>query len=445
MAHQIQLSDHFSYGKLLRFTAPSMVMMVFTSIYSMVDGVFVSNFVGKTPFAAINLIMPFLMFLSIVGFIFGSGGSALIAKTIGENNNEKANRIFSMLVVVGALSGIVLGGIGGILVRPIAAMIGASGRLLNDSVVYGQIVLFGLPFLTLQNMFQSLFVTAERPKIGLAVTIISGVLNILLDVVFILIFDWGLVGAAFATVISQAVGGLIPLAYFMLPNTSLLQIVKPVFDFKSLGQTVVNGMSEFFSNLSMAVVSALYNFQLMKYIGEDGVAAYGVIMYITFIFFTLFIGFSMGSAPIVSYNYGAKNDAELKNVFLKSVNIIAFISIVLVVASQFLAKPLALLFAGHDQTMQDLTIKAFRIYSISFLLAGFNGYASAFFTALNNGVVSTILATSRTLVFETFAVMVLPLLFGLDGIWMAALMAEIMALVLTLIFVVKLRSRYRYY
>lgn len=406
MAHQIQLSDHFSYGKLLRFTAPSMVMMVFTSIYSMVDGVFVSNFVGKTPFAAINLIMPFLMFLSIVGFIFGSGGSALIAKTIGENNNEKANRIFSMLVVVGALSGIVLGGIGGILVRPIAAMIGASGRLLNDSVIYGQIVLFGLPFLTLQNMFQSLFVTAERPKIGLAVTVISGVLNILLDVVFILIFDWGLVGAAFATVISQAVGGLIPLAYFMLPNTSLLQIVKPVFDFKSLVQTVINGMSEFFSNLSMAVVSALYNFQLMKYIGEDGVAAYGVIMYITFIFFTLFIGFSMGSAPIVSYNFGAKNDAELKNVFLKSLNIIALISIVLVVASQFLAKPLALLFAGHDQTMQDLTVKAFRIYSISFLLAGFNGYASAFFTALNNGVVSTILATSRTLVFETFDVMV---------------------------------------
>ena len=445
MAHQIQLSDHFSYGKLLRFTAPSMVMMVFTSIYSMVDGVFVSNFVGKTPFAAINLIMPFLMFLSIVGFIFGSGGSALIAKTIGENNNEKANRIFSMLVVVGALSGIVLGGIGGILVRPIAAMIGASGRLLNDCVVYGRIVLFGLPFLTLQNMFQSLFVTAERPKIGLAVTVISGVLNIILDVVFILICDWGLVGAAFATVISQAVGGLIPLAYFMLPNTSLLQIVKPVFDFKSLVQTVINGMSEFFSNLSMAVVSALYNFQLMKYIGEDGVAAYGVIMYITFIFFTLFIGFSMGAAPIVSYNYGAKNDAELKNVFLKSLNIIALISIVLVVASQFLAKPLALLFAGHDQAMQDLTVKAFRIYSISFLLAGFNGYASAFFTALNNGFVSTILATSRTLVFETFAVMVLPLLFGLDGIWMAALMAEIMALVLTLIFVAKMRSRYRYY
>ena len=445
MSRQIQLSDHFSYGKLLRFTAPSMVMMFFTSIYSVVDGIFVSNFVGKTPFAAINLIMPLLMFLSIVGFIFGSGGSALIAKTIGENDNEKANRIFTMLVVVGALSGIVLGGIGGILVRPIAVMLGASGKLLNDSVIYGQIVLFALPFVTLQNMFQSLFVTAERPKIGLAVTVISGLLNILLDVVFIIICDWGLVGAAFATVISQAVGGLIPLVYFMAPNTSLLQIVKPVFDFKALRQTILNGMSEFFSNVSMAVVSALYNFQLMKYIGEDGVAAYGVLMYITFIFFTLFIGFSMGSAPIVSYNYGAKNDAELKNVFLKSVNIIALISIILVVATQFLAKPLALLFASHDQTMQELTVKAFRIYSISFLLAGFNGYASAFFTALNNGVVSTILATGRTLVFETFAVMVLPLIFGLDGIWMAALLAEIMALVLTLAFVVKLRKRYRYY
>lgn len=444
MAQTIQLSDHFSYSKLLRFTLPSMVMMVFTSIYGVVDGIFVSNFVGKTPFAAINLIMPLLMFLGIVGFMFGSGGSALIAKTIGEGNNERANRIFSMLVVVGILSGIVLGVLGYLLVKPVAIMLGATGKLLNDSVVYGQIVLVALPFFTLQNMFQSLFVTAERPKMGLLVTVISGVLNIILDIVFILLFDWGLMGAAFATVLSQVVGGVIPVFYFAFPNTSLLHIVKPLFDFKALWQTTVNGMSEFFSTVSMTVVSALYNYQLMKYIGEDGVAAYGVIMYITFIFFTLFIGFSMGSAPIVSYNYGARNDEELKNVFLKSVHIIALISAGLVIVTQFLARPLALLFAGYDSDLLELTVMAFRIYSISFLLAGFNGYVSSFFTALNNGVVSAVLATARTLVFETIAVLVLPLVFGLDGIWFAVILAEIMALVLSLLMLRKYRVRYHY-
>lgn len=444
MVQTIQLSDHFSYSKLLRFTLPSMVMMVFTSIYGVVDGIFVSNFVGKTPFAAINLIMPLLMFLGIVGFMFGSGGSALIAKTIGEGNNERANRIFSMLVVVGILSGIVLGVLGYLLVKPVAIMLGATGKLLNDSVVYGQIVLVALPFFTLQNMFQSLFVTAERPKMGLLVTVISGVLNIILDIVFILFFDWGLMGAAFATVLSQVVGGVIPVFYFAFPNISLLRIVKPLFDFKALWQTTLNGMSEFFSTVSMTVVSALYNYQLMKYIGEDGVAAYGVIMYITFIFFTLFIGFSMGSAPIVSYNYGARNDVELKNVFLKSVHIIALISAGLVIITQFLARPLSLLFAGYDSDLLELTVMAFRIYCISFLLAGFNGYVSSFFTALNNGVVSAVLATSRTLVFETIAVLVLPLVFGLDGIWFAVILAEIMALVLSLLMLRKYRVQYHY-
>ena len=444
MAQTIQLSDHFSYSKLLRFTLPSMIMMVFTSIYGVVDGIFVSNFVGKTPFAAINLIMPLLMFLGIVGFMFGSGGSALIAKTIGEGNKEKANRIFSMLIVVGILSGIVLSVLGSILVRPVAIMLGATGQLLADCAVYGKIVLVALPFFTLQNMFQSLFVTAERPKMGLLVTVISGVLNILLDIVFILLFDWGLVGAAFATVLSQVAGGVISVFYFACPNTSLLRIVKPLFDFKALWQTTLNGMSEFFSTVSMTVVSVLYNYQLMRYIGEDGVAAYGVIMYITFIFFTLFIGFCMGSAPIVSYNYGARNDVELKNVFLKSVHIIALISAVLVVVTQFLARPLALLFAGYDSELLELTVRAFRIYSISFLLAGFNDYVSAFFTALNNGVVSAVLATARTLVFETFAVLLLPVIFGLDGIWFAVILSELLALALSLPLLRKYKERYHY-
>jgi len=419
-------------------------MMLFTSVYGLVDGIFVSNFVGKTAFAAINLIMPLLMFLGIVGFMFGTGGSALIAKTIGEGDNEKANRIFSMLVVAGLLSGFVLGVLGNLLIEPIAIMLGATGKLLNDCAVYGQIVLYALPFFTLQNMFQSLFVAAERPNIGLQVTVISGVLNIILDVLFIKVFEWGLVGAAFATALSQVVGGVVPVIYFIAPNGSLLSIVKPVVDFKALWQTIYNGMSEFFSTVSMTVLSALYNYQLMKYLGEDGVAAYGVIMYVTFIFFTLFLGYSMGAAPIASYNYGAQSYEKLKNVFLKSLHIIFAISIILVFLTQVLAKPLAMMFTAYDSGLLDLTTKAFRIYSISFLLSGFNGYVSSFFTALNNGFVSAVLATVRTLVFETFAVLVLPLILGIDGIWFAVILAELLTALLSVIMLRKYKDRYSY-
>jgi len=434
----IRLSDHFGYKELLKFTFPSMVMMLFTSIYSVVDGIFVSNFVGKTPFAAINLVMPLLMFLGIIGFMIGSGGSALIAKLLGEENKEKANQVFSMLVLVGIVSGVVFGSIGFMLVKPIVAKLGAADELLSDSVVYGRIILLALPFFILQNMFQALMVTAERPKMGLAVTVISGILNIVLDILFIVVFDWGLKGSAYATLLAQMAGGLIPVMYFLSPNTSLLQIVKPTFDWRALGQTLYNGLSEFFSDISMAVVSILYNYQLMKYIGEDGVAAYGIVMYVTFIFFTLFIGYGIGSAPIVSFHFGAKNQAELKNVFLKSINIIAIMSVVLVYITQVFALPLTKLFVSYDTDLLETTVRAFRIYSLSFLLAGFNGYASGFFTALNNGTVSAIIATGRTLVCETVAVLILPLFFGLDGIWFAALFAEAMALIISGVFIIKL-------
>ena len=402
MSQPINLSDHFTYGKLLRFTLPSMGMMIFTSIYSVVDGLFVSNFAGKTPFAALNLIFPFLMFLSIVGFMFGTGGSALIAKTMGEGKPLTANRIFSMLVCAGFLAGVFFAVVG------------------------------------------SLLVTAERPRLGLRITILSGVLNMALDVLLIGVLGYGLKGAAWATTLSQMCGGLVPLVYFLAPNTSRLHFVRFKIDWVALRQTCFNGMSEFFSNIPNTVVSMLYNYQLMKYIGEDGVAAYGIIMYLAFVFVAIMIGYGMGSAPIVSFHYGAENREELKNVFSKSMTLIAVIGVVQFLLAQILARPLAQIFVGYDPGLHDLTCQAMRIYSFSFLLMGINGYTSAFFTALNNGVVSAALSTYRTLVCETLAVLLLPAIVGVNGIWYAIIFAESAALLLTMAMLLKHRKRYGY-
>lgn len=441
---QILLSDHFTYGKLLRFTVPAMLMMVFTSIYSVVDGLFVSNFAGKTAFAALNLIFPFLMFLSIVGFIFATGGSALIAKTLGEGNPEKANRIFSMLVYAGALAGVLFAIIGWPLLDDISRLLGADEAMVGDCVMYGRILLAALPFFILQIMFQTFMITAERPRLSLAVTLVAGVLNMLLDLLLVGVLGFGLKGAAWATAASQMVGGLIPLAYFLAPNGSRLRLGKPVFDGAALRQTCFNGLSEFFTNISSTVVSMLYNYQLMKYIGEDGVAAFGIIMYLAFVFAAIMIGYSMGSAPIVSYHYGAGNRDELRNVFHKSMILIGSIDFAQFLLAQLLAHPLAHIFVSYDPSLLQLTTRALRIYSVSFLLMGFNGYASAFFTALNNGVVSAVISTNRTLICETLAVLLLPLLFGVDGIWFAIIFAECAALILTTAMLLKHRKRYGY-
>ena len=440
----IQLSDHFGYRRLLRFTLPSIAMMIFISIYSVVDGVFVSNFVGKTPFAAINLMMPFLMLLGVVGFMLGTGGSALVAKTLGEGRRDKANGIFSMLIVVGFLSGIIFTGIGYVFLERIARLLGADDAMMESCLVYGRLLLLSLPFFILQNMFQSLMVAAERPQLGLVFTMGAGCLNILFDYLLIVVFGMGLKGAAIATITAQVAGGLAPLLYFVLPNKSLLRFVRPDFDGKALLQSVTNGMSEFFSNISMSIVSMCYNFQLMRFIGEGGVAAYGVIMYVQFIFFAVFLGYAVGTAPIVSYNYGAQNHDELRNVFRRNLKIIGAMGLVLTLTLEFTAGPLTKVFVGYDNELYHLTAKAFMIYGISYLFVGFNFYASSFFTALNNGVVSAIISTVRALVFETSAVFILPALFGVDGIWFAVTCAEILALLLSTVFLVKNRERYRY-
>ena len=440
----IQLSDHFNYRKLLRFTLPSIIMLVFTSIYGVVDGFFVSNFVGKTPFTAINFIMPFLMILGSCGFMFGTGGGALIAKTMGEGNPEKAKHLFSLIVYTSIVSGVVLTFLGIIFLRPLASALGAEGQLLADSVKYGRIILMAIPAYILQYEFQCLFAAAEKPALGLYVTIVAGLTNMILDALFVAVFHWGLEGAASATAISQCVGGIVPLLYFARPNSSLLQLGKTEFDGKSLAKTCINGSSEFMSNIAMSVVSMLYNVQLLKYAGEDGVAAYGVLMYVSMIFQAIFIGYSVGTAPVIGYHFGAKNHKELKGLLKKSLVLIGTFAVVMFSAAYLLARPLSVLFAGYDEGLLRLTVRAFSIFSFSFLFSGFAIFGSSFFTALNNGFVSAAISFMRTLVFQIAAVLIFPLFWKVDGIWMSIVAAEMMAVIVTIVFLGLNQKKYRY-
>ena len=439
---KIQLSDHFNYKKLLRFTLPSIIMMIFTSIYGVVDGFFVSNFVGKTSFAAVNFIMPFLMILGAFGFMFGTGGSALIAITNGAGNQEKAKKLFSLLLYVSGCVGIVIGILGILLLRPIAALLGAEGTMLEDCVLYGRIILLALPAYMLQFEFQSFFTTAEKPQLGLAVTVAAGFTNIILDAVFVAGLKWGLAGAAAATALSQAVGGIIPLIYFFRPNSSALRLTKTTFDGKAILKTCTNGSSELMSNISMSIVGMLYNLQLMKYAGEDGVAAYGVLMYVNFTFLSAFIGYSVGTAPIVGYHYGAGNHKELKGLLQKSLVLIGVFSVSMLVLSELLAKPLSILFVGYDKGLLDLTLRGFFIYSFSFLFAGIAIYGSSFFTALGNGLISALISFLRTLLFQLAAVFIFPIFWEIDGIWMSIVAAELMAAMVTILFLLRMRRKY---
>lgn len=440
----IQLSEHFDNRKLFRFSLPSIAMMIFTSIYSIVDGIFVSNFVGKTPFAAINLIMPLLMIFSAIGFMLGTGGSALVAKTLGEGDRLRANRIFSNVVYTLLILAIGIATVSLIFLRDISLWLGAEGEMLDYCVVYGRILLPALPAFMLQTTFMTFLVTAERPHFGLYITLAVGVGNMILDAVFILVFGWELEGAAWATVIAQIIGGILPLIYFLMPNKSLLRLTRAPFDGKAILRASTNGISEFFSNISMSVVAIMYNWQLMRLVGEDGVAAFGVIQYVNFIFLAVFLGFGIGTAPIIGYNYGAGRHAELQNVYRRSLRFIGISGLLLFIFAEIFAFPLASIFVGYDKELLSLTTFAFRLYAISFLLAGFNIYASALFTALNNGLVSAVIACGRTLLCETVAVIVIPLLFGIDGIWLAITFAETGALLLTIYCLKRYKTKYNY-
>ncbi|WP_239926271.1 MATE family efflux transporter [Enteroscipio rubneri] len=440
----IKLSDHFTYGRLVRFALPSIAMMIFTSIYSVVDGLFVSNFAGKEALAAVNLVFPLAMALGSVGFMFGTGGAALVAKTMGEGDAMRANRLFSFIAVAAVVTGVALCAVGAFSLGPLLGALGAQGSLMDQGLMYGFLLLGALPFFIVQNVFQSFFIAAEKPKAGLAVVVAAGVTNIVLDYLFIGVFGWGIAGAALATATGQILTAAVSTAFFACSKTSRLRFARPEVDFRALGKTCVNGSSELMTEVAASVVSTLYNLQLMSLAGADGVAAYGVIMYVNFIFTAVFFGFAMGTGPIVSYHYGARNTGELKGLFRKSFTLVGGTGLAMFAASQFLAAPLVGVFVGYDPELAAMTLHGFRIYAVSFLVCGFNIYGSAFFTALNNGKVSALISFMRTLVFETSTVMLLPIVWGIDGVWSAIIVAEACALVLTTFFLVYLRKPYGY-
>ena len=442
---RIKLSDHFTYKKILRFTLPSIIMMIFTSVYGVVDGYYVSNYVGKTAFAALNFIMPFIMILGSFGFMFGAGGSALVAKTFGEGKKEKANRLFSAIVYFALISGTVISILGIIFTRPVAIALGAEGELLEYAVIYAYILLASNPLFILQMAFQTFFVGAEKPKLGLWMTVMAGVINMVLDWLFIAVFKWGLTGAALATTIGQAAGGIAPIIYFARPNNSILRLTKPEIDFKAILKVCTNGSSELMNCMASSLVGVLYNLKLMQYAGENGLAAYGVIMYVNFIFVGVFLGYAAGIAPVQSYHFGAQNTEELKNLLKKSLKIIGVLSISMVVMATLLSKTLATIFVSYDKELFDMTVRGFVIFSLSFLFSGFGIYCSAFFTSLNNGGVSAAIAVLRTLVFQVLTILLLPLLFELDGVWLSVATSELLAAMVSSGFLIKLNKNYKYF
>ena len=446
MKSRIQLSDHFTYGRLIRFTLPSIGMMIFTSIYGVVDGFFVSNYAGKTPFAAINLIYPLLSIFSTVGFIFGTGGSALVAKTFGEGDREKGNRYFSLFVYVCLVLGAIFAVVGILFVPYAATALGATGAMRDDAVLYARIILASLPMNVLQYLFQSFMVTAEKPMLGLWITVSSGMTNMVLDAVLVTLLpqEYKLAGAAVATAMSQVVGGLVPLIYFSRKNSSILRLGKTKYDGRAIWKACTNGSSEFMSNISMSLVGMLYNSQLIKYAGEDGVAAYGVMMYVSMIFAAVFIGYSIGTAPVIGFHDGAQNHDELHGLLRKSLIMIGLFGIGMIAAAELLAVPLSRIFVGYDPELMALTVSGFRIFGLSFGFIGFAIFFSSFFTALNDGITSAIISFLRTLVFQCAAVIILPLLWGIDGVWISIVVAEFMAVVLGAVFLIAKRKKYHY-
>lgn len=442
---RIQLSDHFNYKKLLIFVLPSIIMMVFTNVYTAVDGLFVSNFVGKEALAAINRIFPMIFILGSVGMMLGAGGSALVSKTLGEGDKERANSYFSMIVYVTMILGVTVAVAGQFVVPWVAKLVGAEGITYEYCVLYGRFLLAGHPFFLLQALSQSFFVTAEKPRLGLMVTVSAGVINMALDAVFVAGFKWGLTGAAAATLVSQIFGGLFPVIYFLCRNNSLLRLKATKFYGKPLLKAFTNGSSELLSNASAAVVTFLYNWQLDKISGDAGIAAYAAISYIAMIFFSVFMGYSIGSAPLIGYNFGAENKAELKNLFKKSLIVISVCGVLMTALSEALAVPLARIFVSYDEELLAMTVRGFRIFSVAFLVTGYGVFGSALFTALNNGLVSAILSFMRTIAFYIIAILIFPLFWGLDGVWVSTVFAEIAAMIVSAVFVIAYRKKYGYF
>ncbi len=440
----ISLSDHFTYRKLIRFTLPTCFMMIITSIYGIVDGLFISNVVGSEAFAAVNLIMPVTMILGSFGFMIGTGGSALVSKTLGEQNHRRAVEYFSMFVYLLAILGIVMAVLGIPFLKPLAGILGATESMLPTCVTYGTLLMLALPAFMLQNGFQSFMIVAEKPGMGLAVSVISGITNMVLDFLFVYLFRLGVVGAALATDLSQIVGAVIPTIYFLRKNDSPLRLIKTRFNGRAITKACMNGSSEMVTNISMSLVSMLYNWQLMRTAGQSGVVAYGIIMYAGFIFTGVYLGYSIGAAPIVGYHYGAGNHDELRNILQRSLKLLSAAALIMTGLAEATAGLQARIFVGYDQELMQFTINAIRLYSISYLISEINIFTSSFFTALNNGAVSALLSFLRTFGFLIAAVLAAPLVFGVNGIWLAVVFAECCSLLVSIICLKVNKAKYQY-
>ena len=442
----IELSEHFTFKKLIKFVYPAVIMMVFTSVYGVIDGIFVSNFAGEKAFAAVNLIMPVLMAFASFGFMIGTGGSALISKQLGENQRDKARATFSLLVYATIILGAVLTVVGIFTLRPLAKLLKAEQEgILAECELYGFVNMCGITLFMLQNVFQSFFSLAEKPKLGLAVIVSAGVTNAVFDAIFIAGFKLGLLGAAIATVTGQAVGGLLPVLYFTFNRKGVLYLGKPLLSIKNFLKACANGSSEMMTNLSLSLVTILYNYQLMRFAGKSGVSAYGTLMYVNFIFCSVFIGYSIGVTPIIGYNYGAGNKKELNCVLKKSLIIIAVCSAVMFGLSMALHYPLTKIFVGYDADLFAMTRRGFLICANIFLIMGFNIFGSAFFTALNNGLISAVISFMRTLLFQVICVFLLPMALQLDGVWASNVFAELAALIVTVSLFLGHRKKYGYF
>ena len=439
---EIKLSDHFSCAKLLLFAIPTIGMIMISITYDVVDGYFVSNYIGKTAFSAVNIIYPFQLLLSMVGYMFGSGGSALIAAELGDGNQQNARLYFTAIIKAAAAIGVVLAVAGVLLLRPVAVMIGATPEILEYGLPYGRTLFLFLPIMILGYTFQSILITAEKPKLGLYISLGNLFSNALLDWLFVAVFKWGMVGAAVATGIGACLNGLVPLIYFARPNSSPLHFCKGRVQVKPLLKACGNGSSEMVNDMSTSLIFVLYNYQLLRMLGEDGVAAYGVTVFVEGIFAAVFYGLAMQATSIVGYHFGAKNYPELKSL-LKNGIILNFISgILMFVLAQVSAPLISRIYVGYDETVYRLSVHAMRMYAFAFLLQGFNEYASAYFTGLNNGLVSGILAFTRTFLIQTVMILVLPLLLGTDGLWLAQAATEVFAAVIAIVFFITRKHEY---
>lgn len=439
-----KISEHFNIKKIIIFTLPSIGMMLISSIYGVVDGFFVSNYIGSNAFAAVNIVWPFEMILGSFGLMIGAGGSALVSKTMGEQKYDLANRYFSMLIIFVIIFGMFISILGIIFNPYIIHLLDLDQETINNCNIYANVLFIFLIFFMLQNIFQSFNIVASKPEMGIITMILSGITNILLDYIFIVILNMGIFGAALATGLSQFAGAIVPFIFFINKNSTLLRIKFVKIDFKIILKTSYNGISEMLSSISFSLVSILYNIILLSYIGINGVNAYGVILYISYIFISIYFGYSMGISPIISYNYGAKNKKELNNIFNISLVLICSVSILLTFIGYIFAKQLSSIFVNYDKELLNLTTHALHINVFSFLFCGYNIFASSLFTALNNGTVSLILSFLRSLIIQVVCILTIPILFGSEGIWFAGVVSDIISLIISIIFIFKYRNKYGY-